>query len=47
MLEFGANGVRLTAANTLDGVTSRTADDEVALLNDTSVSDLGTLTLRT
>ncbi|HET7744165.1 MAG TPA: hypothetical protein VFK76_05425 [Gaiellaceae bacterium] len=46
MLEFGAKGVRLTSENTLDGVTVRTADDEVALLNDTSVEDLGTLTLR-
>jgi hypothetical protein len=46
VLEFGAKGVRLTAGNTLDGVTVRTADDEVALLNDTSISDLGTLALR-
>jgi hypothetical protein len=46
VLEFGAKGVRLTSQNTLDGVTVRTAADEVALLNDTSVDDLGTLTLR-
>lgn len=46
VLEFGAKGVRLTTDNTLDGVTVRTAADEVALLNDTSVDDLGTLTLR-
>jgi hypothetical protein len=46
VLEFGAKGMRLTAGNTLDGVTMRTADDEVALLNDTSVRDLGTPTLR-
>lgn len=46
VLEFGAKGVRLTSQNTLDGVTVRTAVDEVALLNDTSVGDLGTLTLR-
>ena len=45
-LRFGAKGVRLTANNTLEGVTVLTADDEVAILNDTSVGDLGTLTLR-
>lgn len=46
VLEFGAKGVRLRSQNTLDGVAVRTADDEVAVLNDTSVDDLGTLTLR-
>lgn len=46
VLEFGAKGVRLTSQNTLDGVTVRTVEDEVAVLNDTSVDDLGTLTLR-
>jgi hypothetical protein len=46
VLEFGAKGLRLTSGNTLDGVTVRTAVDEVAVLNDTSVGDLGTLTLR-
>jgi hypothetical protein len=45
-LQFGAKGVRLTRDNTLDGVTVLTAAHEVAVLNDTSVSDLGTLTLR-
>jgi hypothetical protein len=45
-LEFGAKGVRLTRDNTLEGVTIRTADHELAVLNDTSVEDLGTLTLR-
>ncbi|GAA4401328.1 hypothetical protein [Tsukamurella soli] len=45
ILRFGAKGVRLTSNNTLDGVTVLTADDEVAVLNDTSVADLGTLTL--
>lgn len=45
-LQFGAKGVRLTSDNTLDGVTVLTADDEVAILNDTSVADMGTLTLR-
>jgi hypothetical protein len=46
VLEFGAKGLRLTSENTLDGVSVRTAVDEVAVLNDTSVGDLGTLTLR-
>jgi hypothetical protein len=46
VLEFGAKGLRLTSQNTLDAVTVRTADDEVAILNDTSLEDLGTLTLR-
>lgn len=45
-LRFGAKGVRLTRDNVLDGVTILTADDEVAVLNDTSVVDFGTLTLR-
>ena len=45
-LSFGAKGVRLTRDNELDGVTVLTEDDEVAILNDTSVADLGTLTLR-
>lgn len=45
-LQFGAKGVRLTSGNTLEEVTVSTAQDEVAILNDTSVADLGTLTLR-
>jgi hypothetical protein len=45
-LSFGGKGVRLTRDNELDGVTVLTEDDEVAILNDTSVADLGTLTLR-
>ena len=45
-LQFGAKGVRLTSDNTLDGVTVLTAEDEIAILNDPSVADLGTLTLR-
>ena len=45
-LRFGAKGVRLTADNLLEGVTVLTEEDEVAILNDTSVEDLGTLTLR-
>lgn len=46
VLKFGAKGVRLTSDNTLDGMTVLTADDEVAILNDTGVADIGTLTLR-
>jgi hypothetical protein len=46
VLEFGAKGVRLTSQNTLEDLIVRTADDEVAVLNDTAVADLGTLTLR-
>ena len=38
--------MRLTRDNTLDGVTVLAEDDEVAILNDTGVSDFGTLTLR-
>ena len=45
-LKFGAKGVRLTSDNEVEGVTVLTADTEVAILNDTSVADLGTLTLR-
>lgn len=45
-LRFGAKGVRLTSDNTLEGVTVLTEPDEVAILNDTSVTDLGRLTLR-
>lgn len=41
VLEFGAKGVWLTSQNTLDGVTVHTAEDEVAILNDTSVEELG------
>lgn len=45
-LEFGAKGVRLTKDNTLEGISVFTADQEVAILNDTSVADLGTITFR-
>jgi hypothetical protein len=45
-LRFGAKGLRLTSDNDLEGVTVLTADDEVAILNDASVADLGTLSLR-
>ena len=45
-LRFGGKGLRLTADNVIEDVTVLTADDEVAILNDTSVTDMGTLTLR-
>lgn len=45
-LVFGAKGIRLTTDNTLTDITVRTEDHEVAILNDTSVGTLGTLTLR-
>ncbi|WP_028937342.1 hypothetical protein [Pseudonocardia spinosispora] len=45
-LEFGAKGVRLTKDNVLEDVTLTTADTEVAILNDTTVTDFGRLTLR-
>jgi hypothetical protein len=45
-LVFGAKGVCLTSDNEIEGVTIRCPDHEVAVLNDTSVPDLGTLTLR-
>jgi hypothetical protein len=45
-LSFGAKGVRLTSDNTLEDVTVLTEPDEIAILNDTSVTDLGRLTLR-
>ena len=45
-LRFGAKGVRLTRDNLLQDVTIVTEPDEVAILNDTMVTDLGTLTLR-
>jgi len=45
-LHFGARGVQLSRDNTLSDITIRTSDTERAVLNDTSVADLGTLTLR-
>lgn len=45
-LRFGAKGVRLTSDNLLESITVLTEDDEVAILNDTTIADLGTLTLR-
>jgi hypothetical protein len=45
-LRFGAKGLCLTTDNALEGVTVLTADHEPAILNDTSVANLGTLSLR-
>jgi hypothetical protein len=45
-LEFGAKGVRLTRDNVLSEVAIHCPDDEVAVLNDTSVRDFGELALR-
>jgi hypothetical protein len=44
-LHFGARGVQLSRDNTLADITIRTSETERAILNDTSVTDLGTLTL--
>jgi hypothetical protein len=43
---FGAKGIRLSSDNVLEDVTVIVPASEVAILNDTSVSDLGRLTLR-
>ncbi|WP_018295706.1 hypothetical protein [Corynebacterium lubricantis] len=45
-LRFNARGIRLTSNNTLEDVVVETPLHETAILNDTSVDDLGTLTLR-
>jgi hypothetical protein len=45
-LRFGGKGVRLTHDNELNGVTIITPPHEVAILNHTGVTDLGTLTMR-
>ena len=45
-LRFGGKGIRLTRDNVLDSVRVFTTDTEVAVLNDTTVADLGTLMLR-
>jgi hypothetical protein len=42
---FGASGVQLGRDNTLSDTTIHTSETERAILNDTSVTDLGTLTL--
>jgi hypothetical protein len=45
-LRFGAKGVRLSSDNRLEDVTILVPDHEVAIGNDTAVSDLGHLILR-
>jgi hypothetical protein len=45
-LRFGAKGIRLTSGNRLEDVTVVAPDHEVAIGNDTTVRDLGTLSLR-
>ncbi|NVM94579.1 hypothetical protein G6034_06580 [Arthrobacter sp. AETb3-4] len=44
-LGFGAKGLRLTSNNTVQDITITTAPHEVAIYNDTAVTDLGTLAL--
>lgn len=44
-LYFGARGVQLCCNNKLSDITIRTSEMERAILNDTSIPDLGTLTL--
>jgi len=44
-LSFGAKGLRLTSDNTVQDTTITTSPHEVAIYNDTSVPDLGTLAL--
>ena len=44
--EFGAKGVCLTRDNVLEDVVIRSPEHEIAILNDTSIADFGTLTLR-
>lgn len=43
---FGGKGIRLTCDNVLDDIAVVTPVDEVAIYNDTTVSDFGTLWLR-
>jgi hypothetical protein len=45
-LRFGAKGIRLSSDNVLEDVTVIVPEWEMAILNDTSVSDLGRLSLR-
>jgi hypothetical protein len=42
---FGAKGICLTCDNEIEGVTIRCPDSEVAIISDSSVSGLGTLSL--
>jgi len=45
-LRFGAKGLRLSSDNRLEDITILAPDHEVAIGNDTAVTDLGRLTLR-
>jgi hypothetical protein len=45
-VKFGVKGARLTRDDTLVGVTVITADEVIAILDDTSVRGLGTLMQR-
>jgi hypothetical protein len=45
-LQFGAKGIRLSSDNVLEDVTVIVPDWELAILNDTSVTDFGQLSLR-
>ena len=45
-LVFGAKGLQLTSDNTIENLTVRTALHELAIYNDHTVEDLGTLRLR-
>jgi hypothetical protein len=45
-LTFGAKGIRLTSDNRLEDITILVPDHEVAIGNDTTASDLGTLVFR-
>ena len=45
-LRFDSGGLLLTRDNSLEGVTVHSPDGDVAIGNDTSVADLGTLSLR-
>ena len=44
-LVFGGKGLRLTSDNTVENVTVRTSVQELAIYNDSTVADLGTLRL--
>lgn len=45
-LEFGAKGLRLSSDNTVENLSVTVPEHEIAIYNDVSVKDLGTLTLR-
>jgi hypothetical protein len=45
MLRFGAKGIQLTADNRFENITISVPDHEVAIGNDTAISELGHLTL--